>query len=477
VNDWPKNILEQQICGVSEPDMDDHRVTEVDAEDDPPSPTIPHAEPASATGSLEAAVEHEANPVKRFFKLLGPGLITGAADDDPSGIGTYATAGAALGFATLWTAIVTLPLMAVVQFICAKIGMVSGRGLAGVLRQYYPRTVLYPAVLGLVIANTINVGTDIAAIAAAINMFLPIPITALVVPIAVIIVVLQIWGSYRLMARIFKWLTVTLFAYIGAAFLAQPDWREVVQATFLPRLRFDHQYLTTLLAILGTTISPYLFFWQASEEVEEEVSMGRTRLSQRKGATDTELKYEQLDTITGMIFCNVVFYFVILAAAATLHATGKTEIQSATDAAQALGPLAGDAAAILFALGLIGAGFLAVPVLSGSAAYAVAEAFGWKYGLDAKPSEAKRFYAVIAVATLVGILIDFMGINPITALFWTAVINGLVAPPLLVVIMLVANNTRVMGDRVNGRVTNILGWIATIVMWAAALGMILTWGT
>jgi NRAMP (natural resistance-associated macrophage protein)-like metal ion transporter len=457
--------------------MDDHEVTAVDDEDDSLSQTIPRAEPASATGSLEAVIEHESNPVKRLFKLLGPGLITGASDDDPSGIGTYATAGAALGFAMLWTAIVTLPLMAVVQFICAKIGMVSGRGLAGVLRRYYPRTVLYPAILGLVIANTINAGTDIAAIAAAINMFLPIPITALVVPIAVIIVALQIWGSYQLIARLFKWLTVTLFAYIGAALLAKPPWGEVVRATFLPRLRFDHQYLTTLVAILGTTISPYLFFWQASEEVEEEVSLGRTRLSARKGATDAELKYEALDTIIGMFFCNAVFYFVILAAAATLHASGKTDTQSATDAAQALRPLAGDAAAMLFAVGLIGAGFLAVPVLTGSAAYAVAETFGWKYGLNTKPREAKQFYAVIAIATLLGVLINFTGINPITALFWTAVINGLIAPPLLVVIMLVANNKRVMGDRVNSRVTNLLGWTATIVMWAAALGMILTWGT
>jgi Mn2+/Fe2+ NRAMP family transporter len=261
-----------------------------------------------------------------------------------------------------------------------------------------------------------------------------------------------------------------------AALLARPHWGEVLKATFIPPLRFDNQYLTTLVAILGTTISPYLFFWQASEEVEEEVSMGRARLSERKGATDEELKYAKLDTLIGMVFCNFVFFFVILAAAATLHASGKTDIQSATDAAQALRPLAGNAATILFAVGLIGAGFLAVPVLTGSAAYAVAESFGWKYGLDAKPGQAKQFYAVIAVSTLVGMLINFLGINPIKALFWTAVINGVIAPPLLVIIMFVSNNRKIMGERVNSRFTNIVGWIATVVMFAAALGMLVTWG-
>jgi NRAMP (natural resistance-associated macrophage protein)-like metal ion transporter len=414
--------------------------------------------------------------LKRFFKMLGPGLITGAADDDPSGIGTYSTAGASLGFTTLWTAIITLPLMAVVQYICGKIGMVSGRGLAGVLRHYYSRKLLYPAVLCLFIANTINAGTDIGAIAAAINIFLPVPIFAMVIPIALMILALQVLGSYRLITTIFKWLTLTLFTYIAAAFLAKPHWGEVLRATFIPPLRFDNQYLTTLVAILGTTISPYLFFWQASEEVEEEVNMGRTRLAERKGVTNTELRYERLDTITGMLFSNVVFYFVILSAAATLHASGKTDVQSATDAAQALRPFAGNAATILFALGLIGSGFLAVPVLTGSAAYAIAETFGWKYGLDEKPKQAKQFYAIIAISTLLGMLINFMGINPISALFWTAVINGVLAPPLLVVIMLVSNNKRVMGKRVNSRFTNVIGWVAAVVMFAATIGMVLTWG-
>jgi NRAMP (natural resistance-associated macrophage protein)-like metal ion transporter len=436
------------------------------------APTIPHAEPISGT---HIEIKPETNPVKRFFNLLGPGLITGAADDDPSGIGTYSTAGASLGFATLWTAIITLPLMAVVQVICAKIGMVTGRGLAGVLLHHYSRKLLYSAVLCLFIANTINAGTDIGAIAAAINLIVPLPIEAMVIPIAGIIVALQIWGSYRLIANVFKWLTLSLFTYIGAAFLAKPNFEVVLKATFIPQLRFDHEYILTLVAILGTTISPYLFFWEANEEVEEEISEGRTSLKQRKGATDAELNHAKWDTLVGMFFCNIVFYFVILAAAATLHASGKTDIQSAVDAAQALRPLVGSAATYLFAIGIIGSGFLAVPVLTGSSAYAIAESFGWKYGLDTKPKQAKQFYAVIAISTFIGALINFIGINPIAALFWTAVINGILAPPLLVIIMIVSNNKKIMGSNVNGRFTNFVGWAATIIMFAAAVGMFVTW--
>lgn len=435
------------------------------------APTIPHA---GALGAPQDQYERQSNPLRRWLKSLGPGLITGAADDDPSGIATYSAAGAAFGFATLWTALLTLPLMTVVQFICNKIGMVSGRGLAGVLRHHYPRTVLYPAVVMLVVANTINVGTDIAAIAAGFNLFLPIPIGAMIVPIAGVIVALQVWGHYRLIVTIFKWLTVSLFAYILAAFLGHPDWRAALHATVVPHLRFDHDYLTTIVAILGTTISPYLFFWQASQQVEEEVSAGRTTVAQRRGATDAELQRAKMDTVSGMFFCNIVFYFVIVACAATLHASGHTQINSAAEAAEALRPLAGDAATWLFAVGMIGAGFLAVPVLSGSSAYAIAESFGWKYGLDTKPWQAKQFYAVIVLSTLLGIGIDFLGINPITALFWTAVINGVLSPPLLVVVMLISNNRKVMGKRVNGRFANAMGWITTAVMFVAAIAMFVT---
>jgi Mn2+/Fe2+ NRAMP family transporter len=364
--------------------------------------------------------------------------------------------------------------MIVVQHICAKIGMCSGRGLAGVLHRYYSKKLLYPVVIGLVVANTINAGADIAAIAAAINMFVPIPIAAMVIPIAVAIVVLQVWGSYRLIVRVFKWLTLSLFAYVIAAFLAKPDWSAVAWATFVPQISFTSEYITTIVAILGTTISPYLFFWEASEEVEEEKSEGRGTVAKRKGATDNEIKNEKLDTVTGMLFCNLVFYFVIVSAGATLHVSGQTNIQSATAAAQALRPLAGNFATVLFGIGLIGAGLLAIPVLTGSAAYAVAETFDWPSGLDEKPRHAKKFYGIIAASTLIGVAIDFLGINPITALFWTAVINGVVAPPLLVVVMLVSNNKRVMGRRTNGLATNIVGWLAAAVMSAAAIGMFVT---
>jgi NRAMP (natural resistance-associated macrophage protein)-like metal ion transporter len=434
-----------------------------------------HDGPQAGTGSLEAAIAAESNPLRRFLKVLGPGFISGAADDDPSGIGTYATAGASLGFATLWTALLTFPLMAAVQLVCAKIGMVTGQGLAGVLRKHYPRRVLYAAVIALFVANTINVGADLAAIAAAINLLVPaLPIAPLVLPIALGILALLLWGSYRLIAGVFKWLTLALFAYIGSAFFARPDWGQVLSSTFIPTIRLDQTFLLTLVAILGTTISPYLFFWQATQEVEEEIGMGRTQLWRRRGATDKELRYAALDVNVGMAFSVLVMYFIMLATAATLHASGKTDIKSATDAAQALRPLAGDWSSILLAVGLIGSGVLAVPILSCSAAYALSEAFGWRYGLDRSPTRARQFYAVIAVATLVGVGIDYLGINPIDALFFTAVINGFVAPPLLVMIMLVSNNPKIMGRRTNSRLTNVLGWGAAVVMFVAAGVLVLT---
>ncbi len=415
------------------------------------------------------------SPIKRVLETLGPGLITGAADDDPSGIATYSMAGAAFGYATLWTALVTLPLMSVVQYLCAKIGLVSGMGLAGVLRENYSRKLLYPAVFALLIANTLNAGADLGAIAAAINMFVPVRITWLIVPIAAIIVAVQFWGSYASIVRVFKWLTVSLFAYTGAAVLAKPNWREVLRATLIPQIQLNPKYLVTVVAILGTTISPYLFFWQASEEVEEERAMGRKTLEERKGATYSELWHAAWDTEFGMFFCNLIFYFVIVAAAATLHLSGKTTIESATDAAQALRPLVGSAASVLFAIGIVGAGFIAVPVLTGSAAYAVAETFGWECTLDSKPHEQKQFYAVILISTFCGLLINYIGINPMSALFWTAVINGVVSPPLLIIVMLVSNNRSVIGKNTNGVATNILGWATTAFMFAAAIGMFVTW--
>src|SRR5437870_2374711 len=432
-------------------------------------PLIPHSEPIGATHSLETAIGLEKNPLKRFFKILGPGLVTGASDDDPSGIGTYSVAGASLGFTTLWTALFTLPLMAAIQLTCARIGMVSGMGLAAVLRRHYSRNLLYLSILGLVVANTINAGADIGAVGAAINLLIPIPIAVVIVPIALIILALQIWGSYRLIARTFKWLTLALFAYIGSALYAKPDALQVLKATFVPRLSFDVTFLSMLVALLGTTISPYLFFWQADQEVEEEISFGRVTVSQRRGASDAEMKYARWDVYIGMFLSNAVMYFIILATAATLFKTGKTNIQSATDAAEALKPLAHGAASLMLAVGLIGSGFLAVPVLTGCSAYAVSEAAGGRYGFNQKFREAKLFYGVIIGSTLIGVLLNFVGINPIRALVFAAIIHGFLAPPLLVAIMLVANNRQIMGERVNGRWTNILGWTTTLVMFVAAV--------
>jgi len=433
----------------------------------------PSVDPARPVNPKIAELEAEKNPLRRFGKVLGPGLITGASDDDPSGIGTYAQAGAQYGFATLWTTVVMLPMMISVQYICAKIGLVSGKGLAGVLREHHPR-LMYPAVLALVVANTLNAGADIGAIAAAINLLVPVAAIVFIVPVSLGIVALQVFGGYQLIDKVFKWLALALLAYLGAALFARPDIVRVLAGTLVPTIRLDPAFIGILVAILGTTISPYLFFWQASQEVEEEISVGRRRLRQRQGASGFELKYALWDTIAGMVFSEVVAYFIILATGATLFVAGTTNITSATEAAEALRPLAGDAAAILLAVGLIGSGVLAVPVLTGSAAFGVSEAFGWRSGLDNKPGRAPQFYAVIIAATLVGMALNFLGINPITALVLSAVLNGLLAGPLLVLVMLVSNDRRVLGERTNGRLLNTIGWVTTGVMGLAAIGLIVT---
>lgn len=410
--------------------------------------------------------------IQGVFRKLGPGLITGASDDDPSGIGTYSMAGAAFGYATLWLALVTFPLMASIQYICARIGLVARCGIAGVIRRHYSRAFLYPVVVALVAANTINAAADLAAIAAGVNLLVPIPILWLIVPIGMAILVLQVWGSYRLIAGVFKWLTLALFGYIGAAFFAQPDWGEVFRRTFIPTIHLDRDFLMMLVAILGTTISPYLFFWQAAHEVEEKKANNHKRLWRRK-VTSTELEYAFWDVNIGMFLSNVVMFFIILTTAATLHHAGKRNIETATDAAEALRPLAGDGAFVLMALGLIGTGVLAVPILTGSGAYAVAEAFGWKCGLDEKPGQARAFYLVMGGCTIVALLINFLGIPPVQALFWTSILNGFLSPPLMVVVMLIANNEGIMGKRKNGPLLNVLGWLTTALMFAAAIGLVL----
>lgn len=418
----------------------------------------------------------EKNPIRKFFQVLGPGLITGASDDDPSGIGTYSVAGAALGFSTLWLAVVTLPMMAAVQYSCAKIGMVTGQGLAGVLKKNYPKWILYMAVASLFVANTLNVGADIGAIAAAIQLMCPVPALPSILCVSVGILVLQILGSYSFIANVLKYLTLMLFAYIATAFFVHVDAMEVLRSTFIPSFQPTTEFISTLVAILGTTISPYLFFWQASLQVEEDKREGKKALWQRRGASHDELKVAAMDVNAGMVLSNVVMYFIIYTCAATLHASGHTHISTATEAAKALEPLAGKFATVLLAIGLVGTGLLAIPVLTGSAAYAVSETFGWRYGLDQKAHRAKQFYAVIVISTVVGMAMNFFGMNAIQALFWSAVINGLVAPPLLILIMLIVNNRKIMGDKVNSPMTNFLGWASTVAMSVAAIALFVTWG-
>ena len=425
-------------------------------------------------GSAEE-IAREPNRLKRILRIAGPGVVTGAADDDPSGVATYAVAGASFGFATLWMSIFCLPLMVAVQFISAKVGMAAGTGLTGVMRERYSRWLVYPVVGALLVANTINAGTDLGAIGAAVGLFVPVPIAVTVFIAAGGIVLLLLFASYSLIASVFKWLTLALLAYVAAAFFVRPDAGAVLRGTLLPEFRADSRFVAMFVAIVGTTISPYLWFWQSSQEVDEERAQGKTRRAERRGASGVELRYRAWDVLLGGLASNGVMYFIILVTAATLHAHGRTDISSAAEAADALRPLAGDGAKYLFGIGLIGAGVLAVPILTGSIAYSMGEALGWRSSLNEEPKRARRFYAVLAVCTIVGAAINFVGINPIDALFYTAIINGLIAPPLLVLIMLVSRDAETMAGRSNGPLLGFLGWATTVLMTMACLFLIGSW--
>ena len=422
---------------------------------------------------MAAAARRHRTPATRFFEGLGPGLVTGAADDDPSGISTYSVAGAAFGYAPLWTAVFSFPLMAAVQLMCARLGMVAGRGLAGVIRRRYSRWVLWGACALLGAANVINIGADLGGMAEASELVTGVSSLVWTPVYAGAIVSFLLWSSYRTIARIFKWLTLVLFAYVAAAFLAHPDWRAVLTATFVPRIEWTRAYLSTFVGILGTTISPYLFFWQAAQEVEEERARGRRSIGERQGATDAELRRARLDVGIGMFFSNFVMYFIILTTAATLHAHGQTQITTARQAAEALRPLAGNGAYWLFTLGLIGTGMLGVPVLAGSCAYAVAEAAAWRGSLEQRPPLAARFYAVLGLSMLLGLALDYVGFDAVAMLFWSAVVNGVLAPPLIALVVLLTSDPRVMGDRVNPAWLRGLGWLTTGVMAAAAGALLL----
>jgi len=431
--------------------------------------------PAEALDKTVNASGHLINNqgVKRandYWKNLGPGLTTGAADDDPSGIATYSQTGAQYGYQFLWMAPFTFPLMSIVQEMCARIGIVTGRGLAGNIRIHFPRWVLYLCTALLFFANTLNIGANIGAMAKSTQLIFPdISFSTLVLIFAIVSLGLQIYVSYEKYARYLKWLALILLSYVAVAlilaFTGKLETSEILRATFIPSFSFSKDQIIIICAILGTTISPYLFFWQTSQEVEESILKGQTTLKLRQEAvTKKEISLMRQDVWSGMFLSNLVMYFIIAACGATLYKSGITNITTAADAAAALRPIAGDGAYILFALGIIGTGMLSIPVLAGSASYAMSESFGWKTGLYRKLKEANAFYGIIIIATLIGVALNFIGIDPIKALIYSAVVNGIVAPFILVTILLLSSNKKIMGDRVNHPVVTILGWFITIIM-------------
>ncbi len=409
--------------------------------------------------------------IKALLKSLGPGIITGAADDDPSGIATYSIAGAQLGTKLLWTALLTWPLMAAVQMMCARIGKVTGQGLAANFQQRFPKWLLLAFVIALLAANTINIGADLAGMADAASMLSGVNSHWFVVVFAILISWATIRLRYQQIANVLKWLVLVLFAYPITAFVVGADWGQVLRDTLIPSMPHTRIGWETLVAILGTTISPYLFFWQASEEVEEEKLAGQSSLARRRGATTQELDLRNIDVGVGAFFSNTVMFFIILTTAITLNRHGITNIETSRQAAEALRPFAGNFATTVFTLGIVGVGFLAIPTLAGSAAYAFAETLGWRQGLNRKLRQARWFYALILVSTGVGVALDFVGINPVKALYWTAVINGLLAPFLMVAILIVAADKKLMQGQPSSRLGWIVVAITTMAMFAAGIAM------
>lgn len=413
---------------------------------------------------------------ERFLRILGPGVITGAADDDPSGIATYSQAGAGFGFSLLWMFPLMLPLLLATQESCARIGAITGKGLAAVIKEHYSKKLLFMSVGLVVIANTINIGADLGAMAATTQLFLPLPFALLAIVYAIIIVLLVIFVSYRQYAKILKWLALTLIAYPITTFLVGQDWGEVFRNTFLPRPNITFETMLILVGMLGTTISPYLFFWDTSEVVEEEIAKhNRSKIGEEPRATKRFLRNLRIDNFIGMTLAGVTAWFIVIACASTLFSSGITEINTAADAARALEPLvqnfpnAGLMAKLIFSVGIIGLGLLAVPVLAGSSSYAISEALGWKEGLYRKFGQARGFYIIITLATFAGLAMNFFGIDPIKALIFTAVFNGIAAVPLLYMITRIGNNKQILGEYTNGRLSNTFVRLTFVVMTAAVL--------
>jgi len=419
---------------------------------------------------------HPKKIIRKFLKTVGPGFITGAADDDPSGIATYSQTGAMFGYNQLWTPLFSLPFMIVVQEMCGRIGMVTGKGLAGVIRKHYSKKILAFAVLLLLVANTINIGANLGAMAAALQLVIPLPFSVLLISVTTLTLFLEIFVSYKTYTKYLKYLALSLLSYFVVAIVVKQDWLEIARSVVMPEFSFTRNYLINIVAILGTTISPYLFFWQASQEVEEAVANKKIRamgLGVPK-ITIRDIRRLRADTTFGMIFSNLIMFFIIVTTASTLHRNGITFIATAPEAAEALRPLAGDFSFLLFALGIVGTGFLAVPVLAGSASYALSEAFGWKEGLYRKFTQAQGFYGVIILATLVGLLVNYTPVSPFQLLYYTAILNGFCAPPLLVLIMLISNNTKILGKHTNGMLSNVLGWGITGLIFLCTFGLVVS---
>ncbi|MGY3442321.1 MULTISPECIES: NRAMP family divalent metal transporter [unclassified Bradyrhizobium] len=422
--------------------------------------------------SADKAAQRQPFSVRNILKTLGPGLITGASDDDPSGIGTYSQAGAQLGYGIGWTMLLTFPLMTAIQEISARVGRVTGHGIAGNVCRHYPGWLLALVVLLLFIANTINIAADLSAMADATRLLIGGPAIVYVVLFGVTSVAAQIFMNYRRYVAVLKWLTLSLFAYVAALAFAKVSWTEVLAGVLLPRVTWSADYFTTIVAILGTTISPYLFFWQASQEAEEQrVDPNKHPLIRRHYGAQREFSRIRADTITGMAFSNLIALSIIVTAAATLHATGKTDIQTSAQAAEALRPIAGPFAEVIFALGIVGTGLLAIPVLAGATAYAVSEGRRWPVGLARKPKEAIAFYSVLALSGGIGIALNFTPIDPISALYWSAVVNGVLAVPVMVLLMFMARHKEVMGRFVIGAWLYWLGWLSTGAMGLSVIAM------
>jgi len=411
----------------------------------------------------------------RYWKKLGPGLVTGAADDDPSGIATYSQAGAGFGFQLLWLASFTFPFMAVVQEMCARIGLETGRGLAGNIRIHFPKRILYLVTALLFAVNTLNLGVDLGAMAKAAQLILPsVHFGLLIVVFSLVSLFLEIFTSYRQYTRYLKYLALILFSYVLATLCIKLNWQQVLTQAIIPSITFSREQLFIICGILGTTISPYLFFWQTAQENEEEICFGRKTIKQRIGMTNQEKKDMRIDVWSGMFISNLIMFFIITATAGTLYFNGIRIINTPQEAALALQPLAGNLAYLLFSIGIIGTGFLTIPILAGASSYAIAETFRWKEGLWRKLKDAYAFYGVIIISTLIGLLINFLGIDPIKALLYTAVINGLVAPVILVLIVSISSNKKIMGENANSPFTTFLGWLIAGLMVASGAGAIVS---